>query len=270
MANYYIPLPSNIAQYSNSTLIGHYSKLRSLAWSTNFQETGPILTHQLCDFIGLSKSQLYKVINDMVELGWISKTNYPGGINVKFEAQSDLSENSYKSNIVKLFNLKNNYISNTNLTMSDKSDSVLKIGLILRKLGIHQSLADSFITTIDPQVIYQSIEWFKWAKSNGTANGAGWLVRCLQENWQEPTGFVYPGWQCEQCKGQLDKHNPGCRIAYNLWGAGAIDLETICKTCGRDLPNHAGDCWRAVHSNQEPGAKNDAVLLQTFYKDITK
>jgi hypothetical protein len=258
--NDYIPVPRHVAMSDNPALVGHYNKLRALAWVSDYKSTGPISRHQLCAYMGLGKSRLLSVLADMEDRRWITKSASATGFDITFVAQDDMPSNKVDTSkkvdvVVKLSNQNINTINLT--TASNKVDGVQLIGRELKRLGVHPIVASQIAQTGNPVQIMQAVEWYRWAKATGHAKSAGWLVRCIQETWEAPAEFVPPGWLCRECNRSKQVHATGCKYGYTLWADGGIDIEqTTCPTCGFQNPTHHPDCWRELFANELEGVDN--------------
>lgn len=233
----YIPIPYSIAISRHQELIGYYVCLRALSWRYDFTHTEALPAGQLQTIIGVKRSQFYNVINKLEELGWITRNvPYPGGLQIWFVVQdigqSDLSDESVKLNIDSI----------NNLTTTPINRTVRLIGLLQEK-GIHLAIAEHLVRTLQHPRIYRAIEVYEWARKTKRAKSPGYLVKYLQDNWEEPDGFIPPGWRCPNCGQRKDGHAPECKKALSLWeDEGRVNLEEICPTCGQK--EHRPDCWR--------------------------
>ena len=246
----YIPLPYLVATSKDAAMIGHYAGLRALAWKFDFERTETYPANQLWNFLGLSKSRFYDVINRLESLGWIKKNQpYPGSLQIWFPVlkigQSDLSDG--------LSGLIESYNDSLLTTTSPINRTVRLIGQTLRDLGVQADLAGHFEKTLQPAMVLEAIEVYQWARETRLAKSPGFLVRMLQENWAKPEGYIPPGWRCPECKGRIDAHAQGCPRSLSAWADDydCIEIESICPTCGQ-AGEHTPDCWRYETQTSQP------------------
>ncbi len=82
-----------------------------------------------------------------------------------------------------------------------------KIRLVsqLRNAGVYLKTAQDLVEKHDEQTIELHLDYYRYALGKNLAQGPGWLVLSLKEDWQAPIGFE-PNWDhspscgCEACR----------------------------------------------------------------------
>jgi hypothetical protein len=99
-------------------------------------------------------------------------------------------------------NLDNSLTDSLNLTAdSEKSKLLAK----LRSAGVYLKTAQDLVERFDDTSIELHLDYYRYALGKNLAQGPGWLVLSLKEDWQAPIGFV-PNWdhspscKCEACR----------------------------------------------------------------------
>lgn len=279
MANIdYTPIPRGVTSSADDVLIGRYAKLRALAWEFGFDNTPPCPVEQLIAYLGIGRSRFYESISEMESLGWISRSQAQGKVKINFlpvaegpaadgvspeNWNSPINRTVIKNQTVKLINTIDIY-SLTDSALSESSpENRTPIFRTKRKIpeftnpqdffdcvsrlvqhGVFDALANKLIQMNSVDRVLESCEVYEWALKTGKASGPGWLVGYLAKKWQEPIGYIPPGWICDECGGRKDRHQKGCSASLGGWDDGElIEVEITCKTCGF-VEGHAPDCWR--------------------------
>jgi hypothetical protein len=115
--------------------------------------------------------------------------------------------------IVKLRESDRKLTSNTNTdSLSDSLDSnarnenFLQLIRQLRAAGVFLKTAQGLLAKYDPDLIRRHLKYYAYALQSELAQGPGWLVLSIKENWPAPPGFEEDkseagdkGWGCPEC-----------------------------------------------------------------------
>jgi predicted transcriptional regulator len=128
----------------------------------------------------------------------------------QLESESDESEREF----IKDLNIKDS------LSDSLNSGSGKKILLLqkLRACGVYLKTAQAIVDQQEEATIEQQLKYYRYALEMNMADGPGWLVLAINENWPAPLGYEDPEenrfGSCSQCGGPKSRdgfyHNLGC------------------------------------------------------------
>jgi DNA-binding Lrp family transcriptional regulator len=109
---------------------------------------------------------------------------------------------------------------NDSLSDSLNSGSGKKFLLLqkLRASGVYLKTAQAIVNEHDVAAIEQQLKYYRYALLTNMAQGPGWLVQAIKENWPAPLGYEDPEenrfGSCPECGGPRFKngyhHNLGC------------------------------------------------------------
>jgi hypothetical protein len=88
----------------------------------------------------------------------------------------------------------------------------------LRACRVYLKTAQAIVNEHDEAAIEQQLKYYRYALSTNMAQGPGWLVTAIKENWPAPLGYEDPEenryGSCPECGGPKTKdgfyHNLGC------------------------------------------------------------
>jgi DNA-binding transcriptional regulator GbsR (MarR family) len=114
-----------------------------------------------------------------------------------------------------------NYLSiNDSLSDSLNSESSKKILLVqkLRACGIYLKTAQAIVSQHEGAAIERQLKYYRYALATNMAQGPGWLVMAIKENWPAPLGYEEQEedryGSCPECGGPKSRdgfyHNLGC------------------------------------------------------------
>jgi hypothetical protein len=114
----------------------------------------------------------------------------------------------------------NNLSIKDSLSDSLNSGSGKKILLLqkLRACGVYLKTAQAIVDQQEEATIEQQLKYYRYALEMNMADGPGWLVLAINENWPAPLGYEDPEenrfGSCPQCGGPKSRdgfyHNLGC------------------------------------------------------------
>jgi uncharacterized protein YlxW (UPF0749 family) len=109
---------------------------------------------------------------------------------------------------------------NDSLSDSLNSESGKKILLLqkLRACGVYLKTAQAIVNEHEEAAIEQQLKYYRYALGMNMAQGPGWLVVAIKENWPAPLGYEEQDenryGSCPECGGPKFKegyhHNLGC------------------------------------------------------------
>ena len=114
--------------------------------------------------------------------------------------------------------------------------------------GVPQSTLSNWVVQFGLAYVKQRIEWYKWARKMGKADGPGWLAACILKGWDMPYGYD-PGDLLSREEREAKKHE--------RWMA-------YCKQFDSDYPDDTPEPKPA-----HPKIPDEASLIwQTAYGDL--
>lgn len=69
---------------------------------------------------------------------------------------------------------------------------------ILVKHGIQNSRAKRLAGQYDPEYVMLKVDYYSWMRKHGQAESTGWLLRAIEENYDEPRGWQPSPWLMQQ------------------------------------------------------------------------
>jgi len=115
----------------------------------------------------------------------------PTSLKIRLVQKLDHPDESLRESERELNNL------NLNDSLSDSLNSPengLKIRLLreLRSCGVYLKTAQAIVAQHDEATIRKHLEYYRHALSKNLAQGPGWLVLSIKENWPSPLGYKSP------------------------------------------------------------------------------
>lgn len=144
----------------------------------------------------IGRSYVYEPVIQMVKLfnhQIVKKFNHPALTESLRESESELNDSRI-----------NNYLSDSLNLTGDDGKKILLIKQ-LRAMGVYLKTAQDIVSKYPEEKILEQIDYYKYALDKNMAQGPGWFVISIKENWQAPLGYqkarqnVGQSWLCQDC-----------------------------------------------------------------------
>jgi len=249
-----VPIPAFVLfnERINSAALRHYARIRILAYSHAFQHTELLTANFLADYLAIDTSHLSRVLTSLVQAEALQVTRpNKGELVIHF---TDVPAGD-------VYLLPNHKLTNkpdlvAELTAQAQAHHKGKMSTeqmyayaALVKRGVYAAPALNLVTEFDVINILEYCEIFDWAFLVKLAKTAGWLRRCISEQWEAPADYVVPADRCSACGGPLSLgiHHKTCTHTWQPANTRNYIFGEDCPTCAAHLQagqQHADDCWR--------------------------
>lgn len=167
---------------------------------------------------GLKRPTVSSALRSMMDLGYITRRLI--GRSYVYEPVIQMVK-KFNHSIVKKFNHQRHteslresdskLIKSSFNSLSDSlnltGDDGKKIELIkqLRAMGVYLKTAQDIVSKYPEEKIHEQIDYYKYALDKNMAQGPGWFVMSIKEDWQAPLGYqkarrnVGQSWLCQDC-----------------------------------------------------------------------
>jgi len=214
-----------------SSMLVTYLRLKGLSWKHQGLRTDTISLENLLEITGLKRRAFYehlRGLSEMVPLRWESRQ--PGYLVLFFDALPasgkcpDISVQKNAQPLVVVnkdsLNKDSNLLLNESLEGGVGGDEisaekctapVQKNAQLLQEAGVSRGVAEKLVFDLPSERIEHALNVYRQMKDNGKAQGAGWLVRFLEEGWPDPPDFVPVDQLCPLCRKPWSEKNERCR-----------------------------------------------------------